>query len=187
MAAPASVTDLLNAWHKGDESALESLVPLVYDELRQIARRHLRREREGHTLEPTALVHEAYARLIDQAKVPWKDRAHFFAIAARTMRRILVEHARKRRAVRRGGDGFRVTLDGVDPPVERHDVDVIQLDDALNELNSLDARQAQLVELRYFAGLSIKETAVLLGISPATVKREWLVARAWLYCEITKR
>jgi RNA polymerase sigma factor (TIGR02999 family) len=180
------VTDLLTAWSKGDEGALARLIPLVYDELRQLARRYLRNEREGHTLQPTALVHEAFTRLVDQSQVEWQGRTHFFAVAAQTMRRILVEHARKRRAAKRGGQGIRITLDESVAVAERRDLDVISLDDALNGLTRLDATQGKLVELRYFGGLRIEETAELLGVSPATVKREWVAAKAWLYREMTK-
>jgi RNA polymerase sigma factor (TIGR02999 family) len=177
---------LLVAWGKGDDGALATLLPLVYDELRQLARRHLRGERQGHTLQPTALVHEAYARLVDQERIPWQGRTHFFAMAAETMRRILVDHARKRHAAKRGGQGIRITLDESLAVAERRDVDVISLDDALNGLARLDATQAKLFELRYFSGLGIEETAKVLGISPATVKREWSAAKAWLYREMTK-
>jgi RNA polymerase sigma-70 factor, ECF subfamily len=162
-------------------------VPLVYDELRVLARRCLRRERHDHTLEPTALVHEAYARLIDQNQVAWQGRAHFFAVAAQTMRRILVDHARKRQAARRGGGGLRMSLDGAVVSGERRDVDILALDHALTGLTALDATQCRIVELRYFAGLTIEETAEALGSSPATVKREWAIARAWLQREMTRR
>jgi RNA polymerase sigma factor (TIGR02999 family) len=182
----ASVTDLLAAWNNGDEGALTTLLPLVYTELRQIAGRHLRREREGHTLQPTALVHEAYARLIAQGRVPWQSRAHFLAVAAKTMRRILVEPARKRHAAQRGGQGIRITLDEPLSAAVRQDVDVISLEDALTGLSKQDETQAKIVELRFFGGLGIRETAELMGISPATVKREWTVARAWLSHEMTK-
>ena len=186
MSSPAKVNDLLVAWSKGDEGALTTLLPLVYDELRQLARRQLRGERDGHTLQPTALVHEAYARLVDQASVQWQGRTHFFAVAAQTMRRILVDHARKRHAAKRGGQPIQITLDATLAVADRRDVDVIALDDALNALAILDTTQAKLVELRYFSGLGIEETAKVLGISPATVKREWSTARAWLYREMTK-
>jgi RNA polymerase sigma factor (TIGR02999 family) len=186
MSAPAKVTDLLVAWNKGDEGALARLLPLVYDELRQLARRYLRDERQGHTLQPTALVHEAFERLVDQERVQWQGRTHFLAVAAGTMRRVLVDHARKRHAAKRGGQGIRITLDESLAVAERRDVDVISLDDALNGLARLDATQAKLVELRYFSGLGIEETAQALGISPATVKREWSTAKAWLYHEMTK-
>jgi RNA polymerase sigma factor (TIGR02999 family) len=177
---------LLVAWGKGDDGALATLLPLVYDELRQLARRHLRGERQGHTLQPTALVHEAYARLVDQERIPWQGRTHFFAMAAETMRRILVDHARKRHAAKRGGQRIQITLDESLAVADRPDVDVIALDDALNGLASLDATQAKLVELRFFSGLGIEETATVLGVSPATVKREWSAAKAWLYREMTK-
>ena len=186
MSSPANVNDLLVAWSKGDEGALTTLLPLVYDELRQLARRQLRGERDGHTLQPTALVHEAYARLVDQESVQWQGRTHFFAVAAQTMRRILVDHARKRHAAKRGGQPIQITLDATLAVADRRDVDVIALDDALNALAILDTTQAKLVELRYFSGLGIEETAKVLGISPATVKREWSTARAWLYREMTK-
>ena len=182
----ASVTNLLTAWSAGDQRALTALVPLVYDELRELARRLLRYERPGHTLQPTALVHEAYARLIDHDRVQWQGRAHFFAVAAQTMRRVLVEHARKRHAVRRGGDALRVTLDETLASADRDDVEVIALDRALHALRALDPTQERIVELRYFGGLTIEETAAVLGSSPATVKREWAVARAWLRREITR-
>jgi RNA polymerase sigma factor (TIGR02999 family) len=177
---------LLVAWGKGDDRALAKLVPLVYEELRQLARRHLRGERQGHTLQPTALVHEAYGRLVDGDRIQWRGRTHFFAVAAQTMRRVLVDHARKRHAAKRGGEGIRITLDDSRAVADRRDVDVIALDDALNGLATLDATQAKLVELRYFSGLGIEETAESLGVSPATVKREWSAAKAWLYREMTK-
>ncbi len=187
MASSARITDLLAAWSKGDENALTSIVPIVYDELRQLARRQLRGERTGHTLQPTALVHEAFARLVDQSQVKWQGRSHFFAVAGKTMRRVLVDYARKRRAAKRGGHGIRITLDESVAVAERRDVDVIALDDALTGLARLDAQQGKLVELRYFAGLGIEETAEALGVSPATVKREWVVAKAWLYREMTRQ
>lgn len=187
MSSPAHVTDLLKAWSKGDESALTRIVPLVYDELRQLARNHLRRERTGHTLQPTALVHEAFTRLVDQSQVEWQGRTHFFAVAAQTMRRILVDHARKRHAARRGGQGIRITLDESVAVADRRDVDLISLDRALTSLAQRDATQGRIVELRYFAGLGIDETADALSISPATVKREWTLARAWLRREMTRQ
>ena len=187
MSSPGRVTDLLIAWNGGEAEALTKLVPLVYEELRHIAQRYLRRERQGHTLEPTALVHEAYARLIDQNRVPWQNRAHFFAVAGQTMRRILVDHARRRHAARRGGHGLRLSLDETVASGDRRDVDLISLDGALNQLKARDVAQARIVELRYFGGLSIEETAEVLSISPATVKRDWSVARAWLYREMTRK
>ncbi len=187
MKTSAQITDLLTAWRKGDESALNSIVPLVYEELRLLARRQLRGERIGHTLQPTALVHEAFARLVDQSQVEWQCRSHFLAVAAKTMRRVLVDYSRRRFAARRGGQGIRITLDDSVAVAERQNVDVIALDDALNGLSRLDTRQGRIVELRYFAGLSIAETAEALGVSPATVKREWAVARAWLYRAMTRQ
>ncbi|GAC1537080.1 MAG: sigma-70 family RNA polymerase sigma factor [Myxococcales bacterium] len=186
MSPRANVDQLLVAWSQGDDGAFTTLLPLVYDELRQLARRHLRGERDGHTLQPTALVHEAYARLVDQERVEWRGRTHFFAVAAETMRRILVDHARKRRAAKRGGQPIQITLDPSLAVADRRDVDVIALDDALNALAILDGTQAKLVELRYFSGLGIEETAQVLGISSATVKREWHTAKAWLYRQMTK-
>ena len=183
---PLKVTDLLLAWNKGEQAAFTKLVPLVYDELRRIARRCLRQERRCHTLSPTALVHEAYARLIDKNRVQWQHRAHFFAVAAQTMRRILVDYARRRHAARRGGTGLTLLLEETVGAGDRRDVDLIWLDDALNGLAAVDAKQSQIVELRYFAGLTIEETAEVLAISVATVKREWSLARAWLYREMSQ-
>lgn len=186
-AAPSSseVTQLLRRWSGGDARALDALVPVVYAELRKLARGYMRRERDGHTLEPTALVNEAYVRLIDQRQVQWASRSHFFAIAAQAMRRILVDHARQHVAAKRGGRAERVTLSGVAAVAPPHaDVDPIWLHGALERLERLDARQAKVVELRYFAGLSVEETAEALDISPATVKREWTTARLWLAREL---
>ena len=189
------VTQLLQAWGAGDARACEELAVLVYDELRRQARRYLRREGEGHTLQATALVHEAWLRLDDQANVSWESRTQFFAVAAQMMRRILVDHARERRALKRGGGAVHVTLGGVD----REDgapngnvvgersldaIDLLALDDALARLAALDPGKARLVELRYFAGLSIPEAATALGVSQATLGREWAVARTWLRREL---
>ena len=185
MSSSANVTDLLAAWSGGDERALKTLVPLVYDELLALARQFLRRERRDHTLQPTALVHEAYARLVGGERVDWRGRTHFFAVAAQTMRRVLVDHARKRHAARRGGAGLRVTLDESVASADRNDVEVIALDRALRALSALDPVQERIVELRYFGGLTIEEAAQVLGSSPATVKREWSIARAWLHREMT--
>jgi RNA polymerase sigma factor (TIGR02999 family) len=181
------ITELLRAWSGGDERALAKLVPLVYDDLRQLARRSLRREQPGHTLQPTALVHEAYARLLDQNRVEWRNRTHFFAVAAQTMRRVLVDHARKRKASRRGGGDLRLSLDEALAAGHDRDVDLVSLDHALRGLTAIDAVQGRIVELRYFGGLTIEEAAEVLSISPATVKRDWTVARAWLYREMTRR
>jgi len=181
-----SVTGLLQAWALGDQTALDELLPLVYDDLRRQARRLMRSQPAGHTLQTTALVHEAYLRLVGQSAVEWNGRAHFFGVAAKAMRSILVDHARARGAAKRGGSARAVTLDdaaGVAGP--QASVDVLALDDALGRLAELDARKSKLVELRYFGGLGIEETAAVLGVSPATVKREWTTARAWLRRELS--
>ena len=179
------VTQLLIGWREGDRHALDALTPLVYQELRCIARRHLQREKPGHTLQSTALVHEAYLRLIDQ-NVTWQNRAHFFGMAAQFMRRILVDHARGKQAAKRGGeDALRMTLDEGIAVAEGRDLDLVALDDALTRLAGMDPQQSRIIELRFFAGLSIEETAEVLGISPATVKRDWAMARAWLFRELS--
>jgi RNA polymerase sigma factor (TIGR02999 family) len=187
---PASserVSKLLLNWGQGDQGAREALIPLVYDELRRLARRYLRRERPDHTLQSAALVNEAYLRLIRQEQPQWQNRAHFFGVAAQLMRHILVDHARNRAAAKRGAGAPRLTLDpDIALPQER-DVDLIALDDALNQLAALDPQQSRLVELRFFGGLSIEETSVVLGVSPATVKREWATARAWLQREMRNK
>jgi RNA polymerase sigma factor (TIGR02999 family) len=174
----STATALLIRWKSGDSGALDQLLPLVYDELRRLARYYLQRERGEHTLQSTALVHEAYLRLVDQ-NVDWQSRAHFFGIAAQMMRRILVDHARSRNAAKRG-DGLKVTLDEKMALAEAQSLDVLALDSALAELSKLDAQQGKVVELRFFAGLSIEETAEAMSISVATVKREWAMAKAWL-------
>jgi RNA polymerase sigma factor (TIGR02999 family) len=180
-----AVTELLHAWGAGDVRASEALVPLVYAELRRQARRALRREGEGHTLQPTALVHEAWLRLDGQHGARWESRSQFLAVAAQMMRRVLVDHARTRRALKRGGGETQVTLGHADHAAAAPDqVDLLALDDALARLASLDPRKARLVELRYFAGLSIPEVAAALGVSLATVGREWAVARMWLRREL---
>jgi RNA polymerase sigma factor (TIGR02999 family) len=175
-----SMTASLRAWSEGDREALEELMPMVYDELRRLARSYLRRERPDHTLEPTALVHEVYLRLIDQEQTRWQSRAHFFGIAARLMRQILVEHARSRRAAKRGG-GLRLTLSKALLRIEERSIDLLALDDALSELESIDPEKSRIVELRFFGGMSIEETAEDMGISTATIIRQWRVARAWLF------
>ena len=180
----ATVSQLLHAWGQGDLQAREDLVPLVYQQLRKRAAGYLRRERRDHTLQPTALVNEAYIRLMGQERVTWLNRAQFFGVAAQIMRRILVDHARERQAAKRPG-GVRVTLDdriGAAPPL---DCEVLMLDDALQELARLDERQAHIVELKYFGGLSEEEVAAVLSLSRATVTREWQSARAWLYRRMT--
>lgn len=173
-------TELLRAWRAGDTGARDRLVALVYPELHAIADRQLRGERAQHTLQPTALVNEAYLRLSGLSRMDWQDRAHFVRMAARVMREVLVDHARRRDAAKRDG-GHRVTLTGLDLPAEATDVDVVALDSALVRLEQIDADKARVVELRYFGGLTIEETAEALGISPATVKRHWTAARAWLF------
>ena len=183
--APHEVTELLQAWGAGDARAPEALVPLVYAELRRQAKRALRREGEGHTLQATALVHEAWLRLDGQHDARWESRTQFLAVAAQMMRRVLVDHARTRRALKRGGGETHVTLGGASNAAALPDtVDVLALDDALARLATLDPRKARLVELRYFAGMSIPEAATALGISVATVGREWAVARMWLRREL---
>jgi RNA polymerase sigma-70 factor (ECF subfamily) len=188
--APADVTQLLLAWGAGDRAAGERLLPAVYAELHRQAERAMRREGSDHTLQPTALVHEAYLRLVDQRRVAWRNRAQFFGIAAETMRRILVDHARGRLAAKRGAGAARVTLDDEAPiaggagGASADALDVLALHDALERLAALDEAQARVVELRYFGGLGIEETAEAMGISPATVKREWAVARGWLRREL---
>jgi RNA polymerase sigma factor (TIGR02999 family) len=176
---------LLVRWREGDRGALESLMPLVYDELRRLAHHYLRQERSDHTLQSTALVHEAYLRLAGPSTPQWQNRAHFFGIAAHIMRQILVEYARGRGAAKRGGDSCRLTLDeALDLPMPP-EVDVVALDKALTELSEMDEQQGRIVELRFFAGLTIEDTSEVLGISPATVKRDWITARAWLHRAIT--
>lgn len=179
------VTALIARWNAGDQSALESLLPLVYDELRGLARRYLSREKCGHTLQPTALVHEAYLRLVDQSPSRIENRAQFFGIAARLMRQVLVDHARSRQASKRGG-GNVISLDISADISPQKDLNLIALDDALNELARLDERQARIVELRFFAGLSIEETSRVLAISPVTVTRSWTNARLWLQRELSR-
>lgn len=173
------ITQFLLDWNSGDRQSLERVLPLVYDELRRVAAAQMRRERADHTLQPTALVHEAFMRLSGLRDIEWRDRAHFFGSAARVMRRILVDHARKHRAAKRGG-GRKHQLDDALPLTDDQARELSDLDNALQDLEQLDPRQSLVVELRYFGGLSVPETAEALSISPATVKREWAVARAWL-------
>jgi RNA polymerase sigma factor (TIGR02999 family) len=183
----ADVTQLLVSWSNGDQQALEQLVPLVYGELRRLAERYVRRERPGHTLQSTALVHEAWMKLIDQRNVHWQNRAHFFGVAAQMIRRILVDYARNRHAGKRGGHALKLSLDEAIELPKQRDLDLMALDDALDGLATVDPQQARIVELRFFAGLSIDETAEVLRISPATVKRDWVSAKAWLYREMGGR
>jgi RNA polymerase sigma factor (TIGR02999 family) len=182
---PGDVTQLLIAWNGGDAAALERLIPLVYGELRRQARGYLRKERSGHTLQPTALVHEVYIRLVDQRQVKWQNRAHFFGVAARAMREILVDHARKRRAAKRGGPESLISIDDVNPAAAPRNIDLLDLDRTLKRLAALDERQARLVELRVFGGLTIDEAAEVLEISAATVSREWRHAETWLHREMS--
>ena len=182
---PGDVTRLLAAWSHGDAKALEDLIPLVYDELHRLAERHLARERSGHTLQPTAVVHEAYLKLVEQKRVSWKNRGHFFAVAAQAMRRLLVDHARRHQAAKRGGAVTLVALEAADAAVGPREADVIALDRALEKLAALDATQAKVVELRYFGGLTLDETADVLGSSASTVGRAFRLAKAWLYRELS--
>ena len=182
---PAQITNLLLAWGKGDEAALGALMPLVYDELRRVAARHMRGQREGHTLQTTALVNEAYLRLIDASRVQWQNRAHFFAVAAHFMRRILVDFARSRNYQKRGGGGHAVSLDEAMIITPARGADVLALDEALTRLEALNERHAKVIELRYFGGLSEEEAAEALKVSVRTVRRDWNFARAWLHRELT--
>jgi len=187
MSSPEVVTQLLNDWSQGDQNALNQLMPLVYAELRRLAASYLSRERSDHTLQPTALVNEAYLRLIDQNGVAWENRAQFFGIAAQMMRRILVNHARDRHADKRGGpELLRVSLDDAISFFEERDVNLVALDEALTRLEEMDQRQSQIVELRFFGGLTIEEVAAQLHTSPATVKREWATAKLWLQRELSR-
>jgi RNA polymerase sigma factor (TIGR02999 family) len=180
------ITELLIAWGDGRREALDELVPAVYEDLRRIAAGYMQRESAGHPLQPTALVSEAYLRLIDQRRVKWRNRAHFFGVAAGMMRRILVDYARRRRAERRGGDWERVTLSGLDLAArEPSQIDVLALHESLERLAAFDPQQARIVELRYFAGLTIDEAAEVVGVSEATVAREWTIAKAWLRANLS--
>jgi RNA polymerase sigma factor (TIGR02999 family) len=181
----SGITELLVKWRAGDEQALEALVPLVYGELRRLAHHYLRHERPDHTLESAALVHEAYLRLLKQGTHEFENRAHFFAISAQLMRQVLVEYARRRNAAKRDG-GHTIALDDRDRLLKTGSVDLVALDNALNGLAEIDARQSRIVELRFFGGLSVEETSVVLGLSPATVKRDWATARIWLHHEISR-
>ena len=183
MPQDTDVTQLLLAWSGGEQAAGAPLMDAVYDELRRLARTYLNRERQDHSLPPTALVHEAYLKLVDQRRVHWKNRAHFFAVASHVMRRVLVDHARVRRAAKRGA-GLTVSLDGVDTPADDKNPDVIALNDALDKLAALNPRQARLVELRYFGGLTVDEAATVLDVAAITVKRDWAMARTWLYRDL---
>ena len=181
MQSSEGITQLLVDWSKGDQAALEKLMPLVYDELRRLASNYLRRERASHTLQPTALVNEAYLKLVDQRHARWQNRAQFFGISAQLMRRILVDHARQHQAAKRGGSKQqRLSITSAERVAKQPDIDLLALNEALDELTIMDPQQAQIVELKFFGGLSIEETAEVLGISHATVERDWKMARAWL-------
>lgn len=184
---PQDFTQILKAWSGGNREAFDELIPIVYETLREIAAQHLRRESGEHTLQPTALVHEVYLKLVDLKSVNWHDRTHFFAVAAKLMRQILIDHARHKKAQKRGGIQTRVALnEAVSFPAEQRDFDVLMLDEALSELASFDELQAKIVELRFFGGLTFDETAHALGLSPTSVKREWELAKAWLYKRMTE-
>jgi RNA polymerase sigma-70 factor (ECF subfamily) len=181
MSTPEGLTQLLVDWSKGDQAALEKLMPLVYSELRRLATNYLRRERIGHTLQPTALVNEAYLKLVDQRNAKWQNRAQFFGISAQLMRRILVDHARQHQAAKRGGSAQqRLSITSAERFAKQSDVDLLALNEALEELAKLDPQQERIVELKFFGGLSIEETAEVLGVGHATVERDWKLARAWL-------
>lgn len=184
MTPSSNATELLQAWSNGDQSAFEELVPLVYQELRILAERYMRHERPDHTLQATALVNEAYVRLIDVNRIQWQSRTHFLAMAAQTMRRILVEFARQRHRQKRGGGAMRVTLSDAEGIAHESGLDVVALNDALSALATFDPRMSQVVELRFFAGLTVQETADVLNVSPETVMRDWKTAKAWLLREL---
>ena len=182
--APPEVSLLLHAWSNGDQTARDKLIPLVYDELRQMARRYMERQRPGHTLQSTELIHEAYLRLVDQQDVHWQNRAHFFGVAAKAMRSILVDYARTKHAAKRGGEMQQVSLDEAATVGTERTAELAALDDALAQLASFDPRKSQVVEMRYFGGLTVEETAAVLHVSPETVARDWRLARTWLLREL---
>ena len=178
--APNEITQLLQDWSGGDQTALDRLMPLVYDELHRLAHQYMRREKAGHLLQTSALINEAYLRLVDQPQIRWENRSHFFGIAARLMRLILVDEARKRNSAKRGGGAIEVSLVEGSNVAQEQATNVVALDDALKTLQAIDSRQSEIVELRFFGGLSIEETAEVLKVSPGTVMRDWTFARAWL-------
>ena len=184
MPAPPEVSQLLHAWSNGDQTARDKLIPLVYDELRQMARRYMERQRPGHTLQSTELIHEAYLRLVDQQDVHWQNRAHFFGVAAKAMRSILVDYARTKHAAKRGGEILQVSLDEAATVGTERTAELAALDDALEHLATFDPRKCQVVEMRYFGGLTVEETAEVLHVSPETVARDWRLARTWLLREL---
>ncbi|MGE0130095.1 MAG: sigma-70 family RNA polymerase sigma factor [Blastocatellales bacterium] len=183
-----SITQLLVKWSEGDQSALDQLMPLVYDELRQLARSYLRRHANNHTMQPTVLVNEAYLRLVNQRQVTWENRAQFFGLASKLMRNLLVDYVRQRRAAKRGGGDYNLSLTYADKAAQQpqSEIDLLALDEALNRLAALSPQQSAIVELRFFGGLTIPETASAIGVSHATVEREWSAARAWLYSQLSK-
>jgi len=189
MTEPASkthqVTELLAAWSEGDKAALDKLMPLIYDELRRLARQHMRRERAGHTLQTTALVNEAYLRLVDQRRAQWKNRAQFFGVAARLMRRILVDHARSRHRLKREGDAHKISLDEAATVSQEQATNLLALHEALKKLETVNERMGQIVELRFFGGLNIEETAEVIKVSPGTVMKDWTFAKAFLHESIS--
>jgi RNA polymerase sigma-70 factor, ECF subfamily len=184
MSFPQGITELLIAWSSGDRMALEALLPLVERELHKIAHNYMRHEDAGHLLQTTALIHETFLKLVDQKRVQWQNRAHFYAIAAQIMRRVLLNYARDQQRLKRGGGAIHVSLSEADAQSDAHAVELLALDAALKKLHTLDARKSQVVELRYFGGLSIEETAEVLNVSAVTVMRDWNFAKAWLACEI---
>jgi len=186
LGSSGSVTKLLHGWRNGDREALDALLPVVYDELRHVARHQLQNERPDHTLQSAVLVHEAYLRMLGQEAPEWQNRAHFFAVSAQLMRQILVDYARRHRADKRGGGAWKLSLADVEDLPQPGDVDLIALDDALKMLAQTDPRQCRVVELRFFAGLSLEETSHVLEVAPATVQRDWTAARAWLFREIAR-
>jgi len=183
-AIPQEITQLLLSWSKGDQGALDQLVPLVYPELRRLAQRYMRRENSAHTLQTSALINEAYLRIVDQQEVEWQDRAHFFAVAAQVMRHILIDHARRHRYAKRGAGARHVPLDETAIISQERATEFLALDDALTRLATIDARKSQIVELRFFGGLTVEEIAEVMKLSPITIKREWRSAKAWLHSEI---
>jgi RNA polymerase sigma factor (TIGR02999 family) len=185
--SPGTITRLLVDWRDGDQTALDRLVPLVYRELRRLAGYYMRRQRGDHTLQTSALINEAYLRLIDHKNMRWENRAHFYAVAAQAMRRILVDHARSRGYAKRGGGALKVSFDEAAIGAEERAEELVALDDALKDLAAIDPRKSQVVELRYFGGLSVDETAEVIGVSPVTVMREWRSAKGWLLRAISKR
>jgi len=185
--APQEVSQLLRAWNDGDQTALDKLMPLVYQELRQMAKRYMSRQNPGHTLQTSALINEAYMRLVDQKEVQWQNRAHFFGVAAKAMRHILVDYARSRHAAKRGGEARVVSLDEATVVSAEPTAELLALDDALQSLAAFDQRKSRVVELRYFGGLTVEETAEVLKVSPETVALDWRLARTWLLRELTKQ